>query len=243
MQRLMRCKHQLPIRDKGREGQLKMSVFFRNTSYLRDRQALLALVALHIPPEYYGSSAPVEKDAPEDIFWALEVMISLQEDLGVEDKYLEAYLPLVPVDQPPSIDCIGAFVGTLRLTYSQSVDIMIRLILCLLSYNKYDGRGRALIRSLAHCFGIKQHDLMLMEKQLGMYISQHENEISTILHRKKSLTSRQKFMRYVICVSCCRWGIMEMGGQGTPRSGPCRWEQEQSWLSLVVLLPQPLQER
>eukprot|EP01039_Chlorochromonas_danica_P008478 gene8478-9344_t len=184
---------------------------FKKCTYLNERASLLALVVLHVPPDFSqtssslsivasagGGSGGAEDDSGVvlDESWAMEVLIALQQDLHVEDKYLQAYLSLLPTTCQPSKDSVDVFLNSLHLSSLQRVEVIMRLILSLLSYNKYDGRGRALIRNLAGSLGIPSNDFVFIEKQLAIYIHEHEKVINTILHRKKVLTQREKMIRY-----------------------------------------------
>ena len=108
---------------------------FKSCDYLRDRASFLALVALHMPADQsMQSNSGSSEKISESSCWSLYVLHSLQEELDVQDKYFQAYLPLVPRDyEMVNTDCVEAFVSTLRLSNVQSVDLVIRLILFLLA--------------------------------------------------------------------------------------------------------------
>lgn len=179
---------------------------FKKCTYLNERASLLALVVLHVPPDFSQASSSLSTTGPaattateDDVLvdenWAMEVLLALQQDLQVEDKYLQAYLSLLPSTSQPSKDSVDVFLNSLHLSSLQRVEVLIRLMLTLLSYNKYDGRGRALIRNLANSLAIPCNDFVFIEKQLAIYIHEHEKVINTILHRKKVLTQREKMIR------------------------------------------------
>lgn len=108
---------------------------FRNCEYLKDRASFLALVALHMPVDesMRSTSAGLSEKIAESS-WSLFVLHTLQLELDVQNKYFQAYVPLVPRDYTSNnTDCVEAFLSTLRLSNVQTVDLVIRLILFLLS--------------------------------------------------------------------------------------------------------------
>ncbi|RYG98177.1 hypothetical protein EON65_51760 [archaeon] len=110
---------------------------FRNCDYLNDRASFLALVALHMPVDESMRSTVGLSEKITAQSWSLFVLHTLQQELEVQNKYFQAYLPLVPRDYVSSnTDCVEAFVNTLRLTNVQCVDLVIRLLLFLLSIGR-----------------------------------------------------------------------------------------------------------
>eukprot|EP01031_Cornospumella_fuschlensis_P041169 gene41169-50233_t len=183
------------------------------------RGELLLLGESSIRPSVLSNSGSSEKIS-ESSCWSLYVLHSLQEELDVQDKYFQAYLPLVPRDyEMVNTDCVEAFVSTLRLSNVQSVDLVIRLILFLLAIGKYDGRGRSLARSLAHTFNLADPDFHFLETQLSLYLVQHTQHQGLHTHSKTERTAQEQYWRYakIGAVGLAAGGVLAVtGGLAAP---------------------------
>lgn len=142
---------------------------------------------------------PLEIAVPEyeSKTWSYDLLKLLASELGVEESYIDAYLPMVLKTEyfvqewNEKMDLVQPFL--VNLAHFDKVKIYVQLLMFLIVNRYYDSRGRVLIRNLRYCFGLTAEQYIAMEVHLSKSLLDYQNALS---HKADGKDKKSKYMRY-----------------------------------------------
>lgn len=129
--------------------------------------------------------------------WSYDLLKLLASELGVEESYIDAYLPMVLKTEyfvqewNEKMDLVQPFL--VNLAHFDKVKIYVQLLMFLIVNRYYDSRGRVLIRNLRYCFGLTTEQYIAMEVHLSKSLLDYQNALS---HKADGKDKKSKYMRY-----------------------------------------------
>ena len=149
--------------------------------------------------------------------WSHDLLMKLSEALEISDQNVSAYMPLVEshftkascssiqIDQRNTL--IRPYLAILSESTYSSLQTYMNILLTLVQSNKFDGRGRALMRNIACHMSISSRDTVHLEFVLAQCLLEIQEEV--LRKKEESKGGRRRVIRYAkIGVAAAGAGVL-----------------------------------